>query len=240
MNTEKKYTVVVGAGLTGLSAAWKLAAHGLNCLLLEQDSSHGGLARSIELDDILFDLGPHFIFPDKYSPGGRLISDLLACGDVISREFRYAIITNMRHFKMPIKSDIINYPLRYKMQILFNILAGSMSKAHRNSLKYFIESKFGTLYYDEVFKNMILKKTGKDGNDLHVDWYIRPERDFQNNRQIMPPTVSMVKRILQPIKTFFSTNNYCYPKEGFGVLADRLHEKFQSSGGKTYYNCGNV
>lgn len=240
MNTEKKYTVVVGAGLTGLSAAWKLAAHGLNCLLLEQDSSHGGLARSIELDDILFDLGPHFIFSDKCSPGGLLINDLLSCGDVISREFRYAIITNMRHFKMPIKCDIIKYPLKYKIQILLKILAGSKSKAHRNSLKYFIESKFGMLYYDEVFKNMILKKTGKDGNDLHVDWYIRPDRDFQNNRQVIPHTASIARRIMQPLKTFFTTNNYCYPKAGFGAIADRLHEKFQSAGGKTYYNCGNV
>lgn len=240
MNTDKKYTVVVGAGLTGLSAAWKLASHGLNCLLLEQDSSPGGMARTLKLDDILFDLGPHFIFSDKNSPGGLLIHDLLAYGNIISREFRYTIITNLHHFKMPIKGDIINYPTRYKKQILLNILTGSKSKAPRTSLMYFIESKFGTLYYQEVFKNMILKKTGMEGHDLHVDWYIRPERDYQNNREILPYSASILKRILQPLKTFFSTNKFCYPKEGFGFLADQLHKKYQSAGGITYFNCGNI
>jgi len=36
---KEKYTVIVGAGLTGLSAAWKLVSEGHKCLLLEQRST---------------------------------------------------------------------------------------------------------------------------------------------------------------------------------------------------------
>ena len=240
MDAAKKTTVIVGAGLTGLSAAWKLAGKGKNCLLVEQRSSPGGLAGSLVLDDILFDLGPHFIFPDKRSPGGHLLSELLAEGEVISREFRYAIITDKHHFKMPIKGDILDYPFKYKKQILANILLGSKSTAPPRSLRSFIESKFGKAYYDEVFAGMVRKKTGRDGKDLHLDWYIRPERDFRNNRQRMPPAASKMKRILEPLKTFFSTNHYCYPKEGFGVLADRLLKRYQDMGGDILFDCDEI
>ncbi|MCI5156983.1 MAG: FAD-binding protein [Candidatus Electrothrix sp. AUS1_2] len=240
MGTAKKTTVIVGAGLTGLSAAWKLASQGRNCLLAEQRSSPGGLAGSLVLDDIIFDLGPHFIFPDKHSPGGRLLGELLSEGEIISREFRYAIVTEKHHFKMPIKGNILIYPFKYKKQIITNILLGGKSPAPPRSLRSFIESKFGTAYYDEVFAGMVRKKTGRDGRELHVDWYIRPDRDWQNNRQRLPPSASKIKRILEPLKTFFSTNHYCYPKEGFGVLADRLLKRYQDAGGKILFNCNDI
>lgn len=240
MNRTKKVTVVAGAGLTGLSAAWKLASNGRNCLLLEQRSSPGGLAGSQVMDDILFDLGPHFIFPETHSQGGLLINELLAEGEVISREFRYAIITDKHHFKMPIKGDILSYPLKYKKQILSNILTGSKSTAPARSLCHFIESKFGKAYYKEVFGPMIQKKTGRDGTDLHVDWYIRPERDFKNNQMKMLAASSKMKRILQPLKTFFTTNHYCYPLNGFGAIGDRIFSRYQDAGGTTIFNCGEI
>ncbi len=234
---KEKYTVIVGAGLTGLSAAWKLVSEGHKCLLLEQRSTPGGLASTQLLDDIIFDLGPHFVFPDKHSPGGRLINELVPDSETITREFRYAIITDKHHYKMPIKSDILWYPLKYKKQIIGNILSGSKSNAPHHSLRNFIESKFGIDYYKEVFGGMIKKKTGRDGKDLHVDWYIRPERDFQNDLLDMPPKTAKIKHILQPLKTFFTTNNYRYPKRGFSYITDQLFARYKKAGGETIFDC---
>ncbi len=240
MDLTKKYSVVVGAGLTGLAAAWKLASEGHNCLLLEKRSVPGGLAGTEILDNIIFDLGPHFIFPDTRSPGGRLINDLLTEGRVISREFRYGILTDKYQFKMPIKGDILHYPFRYKKEILSNILTGGKSRAPEHSLRHFIESRFGKAYYREVFGPMIKKKTGLEGGALHTDWYIRPERDYKNDRQLLPPTASKMKRILEPVKTFFSTNNYVYPEQGFGAIAERLFARYEKFGGKAIFDSGRI
>lgn len=49
-----------------------------------------------------------------------------------------------------------------------------------------------------------------------------------------------MKRVLEPLKTFFTTNNYCYPQEGFGVLAERLLKRYKEAGGKTLFNCGEI
>ncbi len=240
MGATKEVTVVVGAGLTGLAAAWRLATSGQRCLLLEQRSTPGGLASTQILDDILFDFGPHFIFPDKLSPGGQLINELITKNEVLSGEFRYAIITNKHDFKMPIKGDILSYPFKYKRQIIANILTGSKSTAPAQSLRYFIESKFGKAYYDEVFKTMIKKKTGREGEDLHVDWYIRPERDFQNSPHTLLHANTKKNRILEPLKTFFSTNRYCYPKKGFGYIADQLFSRYETAGGQSIFECGDI
>jgi UDP-galactopyranose mutase len=57
--TERRPVVVVGAGPTGLSAAYHLGA---DALLLEQNGSVGGLCRSIEVKGFTFDFAGHIMF----------------------------------------------------------------------------------------------------------------------------------------------------------------------------------
>lgn len=54
MNTRMsaKHVVIVGAGFTGLAAAWELAKAGCGVTVVESDSDVGGLAGS-------FDVGEH-------------------------------------------------------------------------------------------------------------------------------------------------------------------------------------
>jgi oxygen-dependent protoporphyrinogen oxidase len=51
-------TIVVGAGISGLTCAYALRKSGQNVLLLEADSSVGGVIRSVEDVGFLFELGP--------------------------------------------------------------------------------------------------------------------------------------------------------------------------------------
>lgn len=56
--------VILGAGLSGLSAAYHLRE---NYEIFEKEEKVGGLCRSIKVDGFLFDYGPHILFPkDKY------------------------------------------------------------------------------------------------------------------------------------------------------------------------------
>ncbi|HEX8218945.1 MAG TPA: FAD-dependent oxidoreductase, partial [Chloroflexia bacterium] len=62
-NTNKKRrkvdTVIVGAGPTGLSAAYHL---GKNAVLVEQNDTVGGWCRSIEEGGFTFDMAGHIMF----------------------------------------------------------------------------------------------------------------------------------------------------------------------------------
>ena len=59
---SQKVTVIVGAGITGLTAAYRLSCAGERCVVLEKNNEIGGMCRTFNFDDMIFDLGPHFFF----------------------------------------------------------------------------------------------------------------------------------------------------------------------------------
>jgi putrescine oxidase len=58
-------TVVVGAGVTGLVAAWRLAQTGQDVLVLEARDRVGGRLRSERHDGSLFEIGGQWVSPDQ-------------------------------------------------------------------------------------------------------------------------------------------------------------------------------
>ncbi|MBD3413410.1 MAG: NAD(P)-binding protein [Candidatus Aminicenantes bacterium] len=65
--------IILGAGLSGLSAAYHLEQ---DTEIYEKEKEAGGLCRSINIDDFIFDYGPHILFPkDSYTQ--ELIKKLL-------------------------------------------------------------------------------------------------------------------------------------------------------------------
>ncbi|MFK7695130.1 phytoene desaturase family protein [Paenibacillus sp. HJGM_3] len=60
---KKKYDVIViGGGLTGLTAAVYMARAGKSVLVLEKERQLGGMARTVKLNGALFNLGPHAMY----------------------------------------------------------------------------------------------------------------------------------------------------------------------------------
>ena len=60
-----KKIVVIGAGITGLSVAWKLSEKGYEVKIIEMDKFIGGLARSIKIENYFFDIGPHSFYLNR-------------------------------------------------------------------------------------------------------------------------------------------------------------------------------
>src|SRR5262245_32831781 len=60
MNT--KSTIVIGGGLSGLTAAIYLARGGKNVLLIEKSNELGGRARTQVSNGYYFNLGPHALY----------------------------------------------------------------------------------------------------------------------------------------------------------------------------------
>src|SRR5688572_9204612 len=55
---RKVDAVVVGAGITGLAAAFRLQSKGRSVVVLEAGSRAGGTIESVEREGFLFELGP--------------------------------------------------------------------------------------------------------------------------------------------------------------------------------------
>ncbi len=64
----KKKVLVLGAGLSGLSAAWHLKERGVVCRVFEKEPQAGGLCRSKDVDGFTFDYDGHLLhFKQEYT-----------------------------------------------------------------------------------------------------------------------------------------------------------------------------
>ncbi len=63
-------TVILGAGLAGLSAAEELARQGGEVLVIEKNPFPGGLACTMKQDGFAYDLGPTVSIPPTPTSSG--------------------------------------------------------------------------------------------------------------------------------------------------------------------------
>src|SRR5260370_37990433 len=98
--SAKPEVVILGAGPAGLTAAYELSRMGVRCVVLERDSTPGGLARTVDYKGYLFDIGGH-----RFYTKAPLIERLWA--DVLGEDF----LTRPRLSRIYYRSKFFHYPL---------------------------------------------------------------------------------------------------------------------------------
>jgi UDP-galactopyranose mutase len=97
--------IIIGAGLSGLSAAYHL---GKDYVVLERDGVVGGLSRSIMAKGYTFDLAPHIFFS-----GSQYVNSLvdgLLSGDLIRQRRRAYIYTRGIYVEYPFEVNLYGLP----------------------------------------------------------------------------------------------------------------------------------
>ena len=64
MEDSRGQVIIVGAGVSGLTAGYLLARKGFKIVVIEKEDRVGGLARSFYYDNFFFDIGPHRFHTD--------------------------------------------------------------------------------------------------------------------------------------------------------------------------------
>ena len=92
--------IILGAGISGLSLAWRLGSQGLNVHVLEANSTVGGLAGTLRQDGYCMDIGPHSFFSDD--------PEIL---DIGLKLFNNRLIPRPRQVKFLYQDRYLDYPL---------------------------------------------------------------------------------------------------------------------------------
>ena len=108
-----KKIIIIGAGITGLSAAWKLSGKGYKVDVIESDNSIGGLAKSIKVENYYFDIGPHSFFTEDK----EIFKKVMDLFEGEQGEIPYS----KRIVKMMFRGKYINYPLYFLVLFLLNL-----------------------------------------------------------------------------------------------------------------------
>ncbi len=245
-----KKILILGAGITGLSAAWKLSEKGYDVEILEMDPLVGGLAKTIKFKNSLVDIGPHSFFSEN-----KEIYDTVKS---LFKDEPEEIPKVKRSVKMFFMNYYVDYPLSAK-SILFQMGPIIPLKSFFSFIKSFIKSLFKKKNISDrqsieewaignfgffLFKNFFKPYTEQF-------WKIRTENlshrvipaskklDFAKTLKHLffnkylefskrePGALNLVQR--ESLPTF-------YPKRGFGQIAEKIKQKIEKNNVKIHLN----
>lgn len=147
--------IVIGAGITGLSCAFRLQQSGIRVLVLEASDSAGGLIATFEKNGFLFEAGPQC---PRFAPAlWELVRDLGLEGEFVpgdSRLPRYLLKNGKLHEAPFSPLGFLSTKLvgaGSKFRLLTEALRGSRPPAGEESLAGFVRRKFD----DEILAYLV-------------------------------------------------------------------------------------
>ena len=217
--------VIVGAGFTGLTAAYVLAKQGRRVQVIEADSTPGGLARIFEFDDgvRVEKFYHHWFNNDVFVP--ELVRELGLEGDVILLPTRTGMYFNGRMWKLSTPLDLLRFKaLSFIDRIRLGLLVFQVRKIkdwktiEHLSIREWLEGMCGKSVYKVVWEPLINSKFSVYAEAVNAVWMWK-------------------KLVLRG-----STRNdkggeeLAYFKGGFGRLAEALVTGIRAHGGEVTFN----
>ncbi|MDD5435932.1 MAG: FAD-dependent oxidoreductase [Candidatus Omnitrophica bacterium] len=237
----KKRVVVLGAGVSGLTAGHELARKGFDVVVIEKSDYIGGLAATFSYKNHLIDYGPHnfhthipevfqFVKEDLGVP-------LKGMSITASKLFFMGKFVN---YPLKIHDAIRNLNWRVSMRCFFDyVLTRVKLKFTRGknegSFEEWVKGRYGKYVYDLYFGPYVKKVWGLPGTDLDVT--------VARKRIPEPSLLYLIVRSLTGFK--FGPKHSedpervtsHYPPKGIGVISDRLRDGIVKSGGRVELSC---
>jgi len=221
--------VIIGAGVTGLAVAWKLAKDH-EVVILERRDRIGGIATTFKHQNFLLDSGPHKIY--------SLIPGIL---DEMRALLGSEATTIPKTSGVVIAGKRLDYPIRFtdlflklspltslKLGMGFGIalLLSFVRKKKIISYADYFRANFGVPAYELVFKPMAWKAWG-DPETL--------TEELARKRSPYSGVLKMLKSMIVK-DSKLSAENFYYPRQGFIEMSNILLKNVLNSGGNIIYN----
>ncbi|MBI3309669.1 MAG: FAD-dependent oxidoreductase [Candidatus Melainabacteria bacterium] len=221
-------TVIVGAGVAGLTIAYKLALAGKEVVVLEKENTLGGLTRSFRYNEFIFDIGPHRFHTDDKEVE-ELVREILA-SDIQIIERSSGVWMFGEYFDWPLKrAALLRLPFGIMIKAFFDLL--SRKKQKSESFEDYIISRYGKTLYRIFFKPYTEKFLRYDCSQIHSDWaQAGIDRAVIDKRVKMDSLFNVIRSTLlpKPVNTKF-----IYPASGgIDVFSNKLGKKILSNKGR--------
>jgi len=224
---------VLGAGLAGLSAGYKLAESGVDIEVIEAEDRVGGMAVSFTDGEFTYDLGPH-----RFHSTDDKVNDHLKelMGDGLVNKVRVSrILLEKRFFDYPLRvgNAIFNMPplttLRIMIDYGFVKLKNLFIPSPDDSFETWVLNRFGRKLYDLYFRVYTEKTWGIPCTQISADWASQ--------------RISLLSLWDTIVKTLFKkgdaprtyVSKFFYPaKGGIGGISESYAQSIRENGGKIH------
>jgi protoporphyrinogen oxidase len=219
MLPEHFHYCIVGAGPSGLTAAYRLLKAGQKVLLIDRDPRIGGLAKSYDYDGHIFDTGPK-----RFHTDDQVVLDFIQeiARDQIERIGRSTkVYFTGKYFEWPLQStDLFKMPAGIAGRCFIELLQKRPIKDH-TSFHQYIYAKYGETLYQTFFEPYTKKFLRWDVEDIHSDWASTGINRTVIDKRIKSNTMfDLFKSLLLPQKI---ETEFLYPSVGgFGGFYEIL------------------
>jgi len=211
--------VIIGAGFTGLAAAYEITRRGIPVIILEKDDQVGGLAAGFQINNCQIERFYHHCFNnDRYII--ELIKDLGCQDKLLFRPTATAIYVDNKFYKLSTPRDLLKFDA---MGILDRIRLGLLVFKARQvknwkqlealTAEEWLIKLCGRTVYKTVWEPLLRGKFGPYAKEISATWIWN----------------KLLLRGTSRNKTGCETLAYYHG--GFGALAETITGKIKSAGG---------
>ena len=224
MHHNNKTVAIIGAGPSGLSAAYHAQMAGYHVVLLEKTDIAGGKGGSRKYKNFTVDFGPHAYhamteeitsFMEKHSKGNLV--------DINIKQKLY-ITKKSISYPMKIKEAVFNFGIGLNIRILFDFFISKTKsifiKTSKNSFKQFGEANFGKTLYNLCFGRYTERVFRRSSDDISIEY----ARRKLPNASLWGFMLALLTKIQskKDRESYLHVRRYMYHKNGIGNTYEEI------------------
>lgn len=220
---DNKTTVIMGAGLAGLSTGYVLSKSGRKVAVFEGSPTVGGLSKTIFHQGFRFDIGGHR-FITKCKKLEQFVLEVLK-GEFLEVPRKSKIFMMNKYFDYPLRPT--NAAFGLGMATTCRILSDYCQERVRSalapteivSLEDWVVNRFGKKMFELYFREYSEKVWGVDCKDISMEWVAQRIKGLSLWTALKNAFVKFSGKDLLTL-----SDRFFYPPHGIGQISDRLLE----------------
>jgi len=236
-----KRVIILGGGVSGLSAGWRLSENGVGVDILEKSSSVGGLAASLREDNYCMDIGPHSFFSHDQEILNMVIGLFGDEMKPILRKVKFYYRGKFVDYPLTVQNVFFHIGLSFSVRAAGSFIKGKLMPRRRHAANpeketvedWAIESFGKHLYYNffkpytEQFWKVPCTELSSTAIPTHTRMSFANTLRLILRRKVSGKGVSLIEREMLP--SF-------YPDKCFGEIAEKIAAKVRDNHGQIHLN----
>lgn len=223
-----KDVLILGAGPSGMAAAFELHRVGTSFMVIEKTDQVGGLAKTFQYGEFRTDIGPHrFFSQNKYLYD--FIEELLGEHWIkVDRLTRFHIDGKFFLYPVELKNALLNVGPYKVLKILYDYLLQRIRRIYLKREPLSFEEKviwdFGRSLAELNMINYTEKIWGLPCSEISPDWSKQRIKGLS--------MVEMIKKAFLKSKDGPKTlvDQFCYPDSGTSLIYEKIKERISGKG----------
>ncbi|HOK17084.1 MAG TPA: FAD-dependent oxidoreductase [Defluviitoga tunisiensis] len=194
--------VILGAGVSGLSAGYHLKLKGIDSLIFEKNQSYGGLCDNFTIDDFRFDKFVHF----SHTRNNYVLELFSQSSDYYSYSPKASNYYHGIWLKHPVQTNLYPLDASEKVRIILDFLSAPKYNQPKNYEEW-LRSVYG-VYFSKNFPEVYTRKYWTlEAKYLNTSWI--------ENRMYKPKVEEVLYGAMaEDTKIFYYASEMRYPKKG--------------------------